>query len=120
MCCLGEVKEIITVPKEKALKGYRYFDETTISFNKETAVMAPYWSVEWVRKGINKAKGRISKNSQYGFWSFKNSSARYRHGGSFDFTATILLWGTIAVHELGYRSKYAEIVNLHKTNNRTF
>jgi hypothetical protein len=109
MCYIGKALKTITVPQDKPLIGYR-------AWNISLASPFTFRKTNWGLKKIAKAHSKPTLKGETGLYCFKTSQTlrsqtRYAphpiHG-------IIHIWGTIVVHEYGYRASHATIVKITK------
>lgn len=109
MCFIGKALRTITVSEDKPLMGYRAWNY---------GLASPYtWRKSvWTLKKTAKAHAKPTLNGETGLYCFKTSQAlrsRTRWGPN-PIHGIIKIWGTVVVHEDGYRASHAAIVRITK------
>ncbi len=109
MCNLGKVKRIVEIPREKALLAYRAWKVGLQSLFRTRA------RTKWALGKVVRAQARPKETNRVGLHAFKDHRLRRRYyNGSSLILGTIKVWGTVIIHEYGYRATHAEIVRISK------
>ena len=108
MCQLGKALRICTVPRARALTGYRHWGWDLRS------VFIP--GFRWSRDDRTEALGRVTMRGSRGLWAFHSVSARTAAelNDLAGVRGQIKGWGVVVIHEKGFRCQYATIVRLTK------
>jgi hypothetical protein len=108
MCVLGKVLEVVEIPKEKAFIGYRAWDQglLSLSFQKPRS--------RWAIGKDVKSHAKPTAKNNVGLYSLKSPSARTSEGWVGDILGTVKVWGTVIIHEKGYRASCSSITRITK------
>lgn len=109
MCNLGEIVRKITVSESEPLVGYRAWKKLL----RPLAIGAPAWSPD----GVTRADKTPAKNNTNGLYAFKSAKVYNTQmmfpvtesSFAWPITGTVEMWGTVVVHEFGYRASHARI-----------
>jgi hypothetical protein len=106
MCQLGNVQKVVTVDKKDALVAYRAWGLNLSSLYQ------PHSKTKWQQGKVVRAHTAPTKKNAAGLYGFKAQDVRNRQYGTKSIRGVIKVWGTVAIHEFGYRATHAEIVKI--------
>jgi hypothetical protein len=110
MCKLGKFVKIIEISEQDALNGYRRWAKR----RRDTFTPLFFSHIpgsDWV-KGKTIASDRLPKQrNKNGLWCWSEKKKNDESYSSFT-KGQIKIWGTIVVHEYGYRAQFAKIVKI--------
>jgi hypothetical protein len=106
MCQLGNVEKVVKIDKKDALVAYRAW-----GFNL-SSLYQPHSRTKWEEGKIVRSHAAPTKKNAAGLYGFKTQDSRNLQYGTKAIRGIIKVWGTVAIHEFGYRATRAEIVKI--------